>query len=370
MLQRHIFQPVHERLTDFIGEAELYESDDTLQNNSQLLISNQGTRPTGSFKVAGIGNQILYGLEEGARQFVLSSAGSAAMGEAYMIGMLAEVHPDIRGKANVPHDIAPERKQKILELGRGAVLVDSSHATFEEAHQATAQEAATNPEVKQLEPFNSLDMIAGNAYIIQALIEQIRQRTAYPLVLSIPTGGTGLLAGAASVALKRDDVRLVGAQYGSNISLEQSLAAGYTVATDHIDTTCAGSAVQTIGSVGFPFLKQAHERGILTTARVNRYELGKELFTDSMRREALAWAIGDIALEPFTEATGLLGTIAARSTEIKEGEVCVAIETGANPDHQKEGGAIDDYLQWQSVRIRPQSRQGMRGWNGAHTNFR
>lgn len=364
MLQRYRFEPIHEDLAKHIGEAEFYQSDEILSNGSRLLISNQGTRPTGSFKVVGMGNQILHGIEQGGEQFVLSSAGSAAMGAAHMIGELLPEHPDIRGKAYVPHDIAPERRQRILDLGRGAVDVDDRYANFDEANLTAIQAATNAPEVTQLAPFDDINMIAGNVHVIESIIEQARQQTDRPLVLSMGVGGAGLLAAGASVALDHQDVRVVGVQYASNLSLEQALAAGHPVAIEQVDTTCAGSAVKMTGAAGFPFIKEAHERGLLTTTRTSRYQLGEELFKDGLHGQEMAWAIGNLAYETQTEATGLLGRVAAPHIGLAPDEVCVAIETGANPDHAKESDAIDDYLKWQRVHAGPRARFTARAWQG------
>lgn len=341
-------RPLDPKLLGVIGQAPVYKADDLTPNGSHYLISDQTERPTSTFKVVGVLNQM-----QGSSHSVIASAGSAAMAAAYG-ARLSETHVTVF----VPEHAAPERTAKIRRLGMSSVKLIERGTTFDEAaHVASTHSERTH--AKLLHPFASLDMLAGNYFVIDEAVRQAREQAGADsdLRLVIGVGGAGLLAAACAYSLNNPNIRVSGVQFGPNTSAEQSVQAGHVVSVDSPDALCAGSAVRATSEINRTVLSRAHELGRLSFARASRADVGRFLWGEQLRRAPLLDHYDDAtAYENFPEATGGLAESALQSGTVtaNPGEVMIAFRTGANPDLAAERALIDAHLGTEPSHLTPQ----------------
>ena len=180
-----------------------------------VLLKCENLQRTGSFKARGAYVRISrLSPEERSRGVVAASAGNHAQGVALAAQLLG-----IDATVFMPEG-APIPKERATR-GYGAEVVFSGNVLEESL--AAAREFESRTGAVLIHPFDHADIIAGQGTLGLEVLEQAPEvRT-----VVIPTGGGGLLAGAA-IAIKalRPDVRVIGVQAEGAAAFPPSLAAG------------------------------------------------------------------------------------------------------------------------------------------------
>ncbi len=200
---------------------------------------------TGSFKIRGAFVRISrLTPEERRRGVVAASAGNHAQGVALAASTLG-----IKSTVFMPEG-APIPKEKATR-GYGAEVV--FHGRYLEDALVAAREFAEQTGAVLIHPFDHADVVAGQGTLGLEIIEQAPEAK----TVLIPTGGGGLLAGAA-IAIKslRPDIRVVGVQAEDAAAYPGSLAVGRPLALSAMNTMADGIAVGCPGDIPFAAVSQ------------------------------------------------------------------------------------------------------------------
>ena len=200
---------------------------------------------TGSFKIRAAFVRISrLTPEERRRGVVAASAGNHAQGVALAASTLG-----IKSTVFMPEG-APIPKEKATR-GYGAEVV--FHGRYLEDALVAAREFAEQTGAVLIHPFDHADVVAGQGTLGLEIIEQAPEAK----TVLIPTGGGGLLAGAA-IAIKslRPDIRVVGVQAEDAAAYPGSLAVGRPLALSAMNTMADGIAVGCPGDIPFAAVSQ------------------------------------------------------------------------------------------------------------------
>lgn len=181
--------------------------------DTRVFLKLESEQVTGSFKARGAVNKLRsLAPEELARGIVTASTGNHGRGVAHALGSLPECGAAARERARiyVPSSVAPVKLAALRALGAPVVIVDSGDCVVSER---VARAAAEEEGAKFVSPYNDLAVMAGQGTAGAEIASQVatargiaaagspapaRRR---PLVVVVPVGGGGLIAGVAG-ALK------------------------------------------------------------------------------------------------------------------------------------------------------------------------
>lgn len=208
-------------------------------------------QPSGAFKVRGA-IAAASRLPSGSR-IVTASAGNHALGIAWAAAQL-----DIPATVVIAETASAAKRAALERLPIDLVIHGS---TYDEA-EALALHLATDPGRRAtfVSPYNDPDVIAGQATIVDEILDQVPGTG--PLTIIVPGGGGGLLAGCAIRARERAiperPIRLVGVESAQSRGLSASVRAGETVVVD-IGTTIADGLAGNLepGSITVALLRDA-----------------------------------------------------------------------------------------------------------------
>jgi len=229
-----------------------------LQHNARLSAATGATvylkredlQPVRSYKLRGAYNLMAQlGDQQRAAGVVCASAGNHAQGVALSCQLLG-----IQGVIYLPRTTPRQKRDRIAELGRGALTVELIGDTYDDASLAAAAHARTTGAVL-IPAFDDPRIIAGQGTVTAELTSQLG---ALPDVLVLPVGGGGLLAGAnAWLSGQPWTGRLIGAEPAGAPSMSAALAAGEPIALADIDTFVDGAAVRQVGEYPFAQLRES-----------------------------------------------------------------------------------------------------------------
>lgn len=220
----------------------------------EVRLKCENLQRTGSFKIRGAFVRLSrLTPEERARGVVAASAGNHAQGVA-----LAAAELGMRATVFMPQG-APIPKANATR-GYGAEVRFHGHELG--AALLAAQAFADETGAVFIHPFDHADIVAGQGTCGLEILEQAPEvRT-----VVIPTGGGGLLAGAAlAIKGRRPDVRVVGVQAAGAAAYPESLRTGAPVALESMSTMADGIAVPKPGDVPFAAIQQ-HVDEIVTVS--------------------------------------------------------------------------------------------------------
>ncbi|HKS46647.1 MAG TPA: serine/threonine dehydratase [Amycolatopsis sp.] len=208
-----------------------------------LVLKLEHLQRTGSFKLRGALNALLSG--ERPREVITASGGNHGIGvatAAAILGLPATVY--------VPGTVPADKAERIEAAGARLVRVG---ATYAEA-AATAQEAATDPDVRYVEAYNDPVVIAGQGTVAAEIVRDAPEVDA----IVVAAGGGGLAAGTAlggggrlTVAVEPDHCN----------GLHEALAAGKPVDADVDSVTASALGATRVGEEPFAVLS-AHEHPV------------------------------------------------------------------------------------------------------------
>ena len=230
-----------ERIAPFVHRTEVIRSAaiDVLAG-CRVHAKAEHLQRSGSFKARGAHNKLLL-LGEVARErgVVAVSSGNHATAVA-CAGQRLGVRVDVY----MPHD-APALKQRATAAYGATIHHFDRHrddrAVLRDEHVAAHGSVP-------VEPFDDLDVMAGQGTVARELVDQAPIDT-----LVVPMSGGGLMAGCAVAArAARPDIRLVGVEPATADDTRRSFAAGKRVSVERPDTVADGLAVNAPGRLTFP----------------------------------------------------------------------------------------------------------------------
>lgn len=216
-------------------------------------------QPSGAFKVRGA-IAAASRLPPGSR-ILTASAGNHALGIAWAAARLG-----IPATIVIAGTASPAKRAALAWLPIELVVHGS---TYDEA-EAFALSLAADPARRAtfVSPYNDPDVVAGQATILDEILDQVPGHG--PLTVVVPGGGGGLLAGCALRARERSaperPIRIIGVESARSLGLSASVHAGETVTVD-VGTTLADGLAGNLepGSITVALLRDAPVEMIAVT---------------------------------------------------------------------------------------------------------
>ncbi|WP_407268229.1 threonine ammonia-lyase [Radiobacillus sp. PE A8.2] len=277
------------------------------EKNVYFKMENQ--QKTGAFKVRGASYKIAkLSAQEAIKGVIAASAGNHAQGVA-----LAASKRGIPAKIFMPESTPETKAEATSNYGATIVLTGDS---FQEAYEAAILEQQKTNSIF-IEPFDDLDVMAGQGTIA---LEMLEQQSLLDTII-VPVGGGGLISGIA-VAAKyiNPKIRIIGIQAsGASATFNQYSHTGPS-ALSKVSTIADGIAVKKIGSLTFPII----ERYVDEMYTVTDEQIASAMIFMLERKKSLIEGAG---------ATAFAGLL-AHGEKIRS-EHCGIIVSGGNMDLSK-----------------------------------
>ncbi|XOV81355.1 MAG: serine/threonine dehydratase [Aestuariibacter sp.] len=213
----------------------------------RILFKTECLQRIGAFKIRGAVNAIARMQEENRlpQHIVANSSGNHAQAVA-LAAKLFGIRATIFGGNNISTIKAAATRAYGAELR----LFDSRI----EADEAV-QQAALQPDIQWLPPFNHVDIMAGQGTAVVEALEDCDPVDA----VAVPCGGGGLLSGSYVAAkAKNPAIQVIAAEPLSSNDAAESRRKGEIVRFSGAPTTLAdGAATPSVGDLTFPFVKMA-----------------------------------------------------------------------------------------------------------------
>lgn len=207
----------------------------------EVFIKREDLTPVFSFKVRGACNRVArLSPEEKARGVIAASAGNHAQGVAYACQKLG-----IDCRIVMPRTTPTIKVAAVERYGARIELVGDSFADA----AARSKEIVAETGRTLIEPFDDLDVIAGQGTVALELLQQAPRTLD---AVFVPVGGGGLIAGIAAVLKEvRPEIRVIGVQARGSEAMARSLASGERVTLERVDLFVDGVAVARVGKHTF-----------------------------------------------------------------------------------------------------------------------
>lgn len=259
MLKLEDFKAAKKRVDEVIDETRLIHSEAfSNECGNDVYIKPENLQKTGAFKIRGAYNKIIK-LDDDAKMkgLIASSAGNHAQGVAYAAKKLG-VKATICMPAHTPLIKVEATKAHGAEVVLHGEVYDEAYA---KAVELQKKEGYTF-----IHPFDDEDIIEGQGTIALEILEELPDTD----VILVPIGGGGLIAGIACAAKQiNPNVKIYGVEPEGAASALAAIHEDQVVTLAEANTIADGTAVKTIGSKTFEYIKK-YVDGIIT---VNDYEL-------------------------------------------------------------------------------------------------
>ena len=259
MLKLEDFKAAKKRVDEVIDETRLIHSEAfSNECGNDVYIKPENLQKTGAFKIRGAYNKIIK-LDDDAKMkgLIASSAGNHAQGVAYAARKLG-VKATICMPAHTPLIKVEATKAHGAEVVLHGEVYDEAYA---KAVELQKKEGYTF-----IHPFDDEDIIEGQGTIALEILEELPDTD----VILVPIGGGGLIAGIACAAKQiNPNVKIYGVEPEGAASALAAIHEDQVVTLAEANTIADGTAVKTIGSKTFEYIKE-YVDGIIT---VNDYEL-------------------------------------------------------------------------------------------------
>ncbi|MFD1794932.1 threonine ammonia-lyase IlvA [Paracoccus aurantiacus] len=224
---------------------------------TEIWLKREDLTPVRSYKLRGAFNAMRKALDAGStRHFVCASAGNHAQGVAF-----ACRHFGARGTIFMPVTTPKQKIDKTRIFGGDSVEIVLTGDYFDQT-LAAAQAFSAEHGAAFLSPFDSADVIEGQATVALEMIEQL---PAPPDLVVLPVGGGGLSAGVTRyLAEAAPGTEFVFAEPRGGASLKGALESGAQLTLPAVDSFVDGAAVARIGDLPFSQLRQFSADQVLT----------------------------------------------------------------------------------------------------------
>ena len=268
-------------------------------------------QPTGSFKVRGALAAMSAAPED--RNLITASAGNHALGIAHAGSLL-----DRKAMVVVPETASQAKTEQLRKL---PVQLVTHGESYDEAEAwAISRADAPAKDVEFLSPYNDPHVIAGQATMLDEIMEQ--HTSDRPLTIVAGAGGGGLLSGlglrATQLTTDARPIRIVGVEAEASPGLSSAIEAGRVEMIEIEDTIADGLA----GNL---------EPGSITVELVKRHVAELVSVTDDEIGEAIRWLVKTHGFVAEGAGAATIAAIQAGmvADEYLDGDV-VVIVTGRN----------------------------------------
>jgi threonine dehydratase len=293
---------------------------------AEVWLKREDLQPVRSYKLRGAYN-LMAQLDDAGAGVVCASAGNHAQGVAYACAALG-----IRGRIYLPRTTPRQKRERIATIGGSWVDVVIEGDIYDDA-VAVAEAAARESGARVVPAFDDPQIIAGQGTVAIEIVEQLGRP---PDLLVVPVGGGGLLAGVAGwLSEKHPTVEICGVEPVGAAGMQAALDAGEPVPLAELDSFVDGAAVQRVGDVTFPLVRDsgaglvALEPGAICAEMISLYQ------TD-----------GIIAEPAGALATGALGTTVSPAP----GAVVVGVVSGGNNDVSRYSEILERALVFEGLK--------------------
>ena len=259
MLKLEDFKAAKKRVDEVIDETRLIHSEAfSNECGNDVYIKPENLQKTGAFKIRGAYNKIIK-LDDDAKMkgLIASSAGNHAQGVAYAARKLG-----VKATICMPAHTPLIKVEATKDHGAEVVL----HGEVYDEAYAKAVELQKKEGYTFIHPFDDEDIIEGQGTIALEILEELPDTD----VILVPIGGGGLIAGIACAAKQiNPNVKIYGVEPEGAASALAAIHEDQVVTLAEANTIADGTAVKTIGSKTFEYIKK-YVDGIIT---VNDYEL-------------------------------------------------------------------------------------------------
>ena len=259
MLKLEDFKAAKKRVDEVIDETRLIHSEAfSNECGNDVYIKPENLQKTGAFKIRGAYNKIIK-LDDDAKMkgLIASSAGNHAQGVAYAARKLG-----VKATICMPAQTPLIKVEATKAHGAEVVL----HGEVYDEAYAKAVELQKKEGYTFIHPFDDEDIIEGQGTIALEILEELPDTD----VILVPIGGGGLIAGIACAAKQiNPNVKIYGVEPEGAASALAAIHEDQVVTLAEANTIADGTAVKTIGSKTFEYIKK-YVDGIIT---VNDYEL-------------------------------------------------------------------------------------------------
>lgn len=229
-----------ELLKPVIKKTPLIRS--SLMDNCNLYIKPENLQTTGSFKIRGAYNKMVYLTdEEKAKGVIACSAGNHAQGVALAAKMMG-----IKATICMPASAPKVKVDSTKALGAEVVLVDG---VYDDAYQK-ALDLQEEKGYTFVHPFNDEKVIQGQGTIAYEILKELPQTD----IILCAVGGGGLVSGIAFAAKQlKPEIKVYGVQTIGAPGMYASLAGGYVTKLNKVKTFADGIAVKEVGNLTYDY---------------------------------------------------------------------------------------------------------------------
>lgn len=263
-------------MSDFTSRAEtataemrtLFEQTPLMKNdflsdryNAEIYLKREDLSPVRSYKIRGAFNAMQKALQSDPQPdlFVCASAGNHAQGMAYTCR-----HFGVNGTIFMPVTTPEQKINKTRSFGGKFVDIVLNGDYFDDTLKA-AQNFAATKNACFLPPFDSDDVIEGQASVAVEILDQLGGQA--PDMVILPVGGGGLSSGMVRYLSENSpETALRFVEPAGGRSLFEALKAGALVTLEWVDNFVDGAAVARIGAKNFQVLKAINPDHVLGVA--------------------------------------------------------------------------------------------------------
>lgn len=189
--------------------------------------------------------------EEMANGVICASAGNHAQGVAFTCR-----EKKVPATIYMPNTTPAQKIDQVKYFGGDYVNIVIEGDTFDECNVSAHEFAALN-QLKFIEPYDDLDVIAGQGTIAVEIHQDLMADGEIADIVLVPIGGGGLISGmAAYIKAAMPEAKVVGVEPAGAASMQLALQEGKPVALKYVDKFCDGTAVAKAGDITFEHAKQ------------------------------------------------------------------------------------------------------------------
>ncbi|WPC41447.1 threonine ammonia-lyase [Clostridium sp. JS66] len=295
--------------------------------NCNVYLKCENKQKTGAFKLRGAYNKLVNLTEEEKKRGVIaSSAGNHAQGVAY-----AATSFNVKSTIVMPLT-APQAKVAATK-GYGAEVIQAGQV-YDECHDK-AVEVQKETGATFLEPFNDIDVMAGQGTIALEMLEDLPEAD----VIVVPIGGGGLISGIAVAAKSiKPSIRIVGVEPEIVPSAKAALEKGKVTTVPGAKSLADGISVSTVGDECFKYI-QKYVDEVVT---ISEDEIAHAMFQIMERNKLIVEGSG----------AAPLAALLAKKIDGIEGKNVIALVSGGNADIATTAKIIERELVFEKRRIR------------------
>lgn len=299
------FKKAREVLQNVLLDTNLiYSKYFSESTGNRVYFKPENMQITGSFKIRGSYYKIsTLSKEQKKKGLVTSSAGNHAQGVAY-----AAQQAGAKATIVMP-TVTPLVKINNTKKYGAEVVLQGNY--YDEACKH-AMELAEKEGYVFIHPFDDLDVATGQGTIAYEILKDLPETD----IILVPVGGGGLVSGIAMLAkLLNPNVKVIGVEPKGAACISESIKNGKVTSINKVETIADGVAVQTPGSIIFPYIEKYVDDIIL----IDDWEL-TDAFLDIMENHKMV-----------VENAGLLSVAALKYIKAEDKNI-VSLLSGGNMD--------------------------------------